>query len=95
MNNKKNKNKKKHNKQSKEGGVVDNGESRRMHFPSREILRTFGKDDESIQPERSPNAGPKDGQGWRSAAMSLPHLGRKCSFHINVTIGAHAQRGLR
>ena len=41
MNNKKNKNKKKHNKQSKEGGVVDNGESRRMHFPSRDIANLW------------------------------------------------------
>ena len=32
--------------------VVDNGESRRMHFLSREILRAFGRDDESIQPKR-------------------------------------------
>ena len=46
--------------------VVDNGESRRIYFPSREILRAFGRDDKSIQLERSPNAGPKDGLGWRS-----------------------------
>ena len=44
--------------------VVDNSESRRVHFPSREILQAFGRDDESIQLERSPNAGPKDGLGW-------------------------------
>ena len=41
------------------------GDSRRMHFPSREILRAFVRGDVSIQPSRSPNAGPKDGLGWR------------------------------
>ena len=34
--------------------VVDNGESRLMHFPSREILPAFGRDGESIQPRRDP-----------------------------------------
>ena len=48
-----------------------------MHFPSREILLDFGINDQSIQLERSPNAGSKDGRGWRSCQQPCHscHLG--------------------